>query len=497
MGSLLLRYKHCITNNSKAKHMKKLSSVLLMFLMSFLLITISCNRQSKPTSFIQPPIQGVDIPFQEFVINPENPDTLKFKMGTTIVIPSNSFVDSAGNIVKDEVTLKYREFRNAAEIFMAGISMNYNAMGNETALETAGMFELRAFSKKRKLKLRKSKFITVKMGSKVEGANYNFFGLDEETGNWNFMGYPETEANPEYQKIVENIEKLEKTQKYPLGDEFFVFDYNAAFDVTYYHLGKKFKDNTMKARIKQYGGELYNLYTWDYVKYRGQSYYAQFMLWKNLSGKLPHWVRKKNATARVKKLRGNVHLITVTYKERKYSFKAEIEMPLKVLYAYSPKYLKENYEEAMKKLEEENMRLELEAKVYRSFQVNRLGILNYDALYKAKDPVYAHVDFELDFVDDQQMYEGGKVFLIPEGRRSVLTLRSFTNQYLALDKSDKQIKMFTLLPGGEVGIIDSTQIKVLDFNKFATEEKPKITLKFRKWEKQLKSEEDVNMLFGI
>ena len=475
--------------------MKKLS--ISFVLISLILLAISCGKQGKLARFINPPVEGLDIAFQEFEINPENPDTLKFKFGTRITIPPNSFIDSAGNVVKEKITIKYREFRNAAEIFRAGIPMNFNAMGNETALETAGMFELRAFSNKKKLKLKQGKFITVKMGSQVEGNNYNFFGFDENNGNWNFMGYPETEINPEYERIVENIERLEKTKKYPLSDEYFVFDYNAAFDVTYYHLGKKFNDNTMKARIKQYGGQLYNLYTWDYVKYRGTSYYAQFMLWKNLSGKLPHWVRKKNATARVKKLSGNIYIISVSYKERKYSFKAEIEMPLKVLYAYSPKYLKDNYEEAMKKLEEENMRLELEAKVYRSFQVNRLGILNYDALYKAKDPIYANVDFILDFVKDQATYEGGKVFVVPEGRRAVLTLKDFTNNYLALDKSDNQIRIFTLLPGGDVGIIDSTEMNQLNFEKLATEEKPNITLKFRKWDKQLKSEEDVDALFGI
>jgi hypothetical protein len=470
--------------------------IVLLFLL-IIVVGSSCKRQSKLTSFIQPPIDGLNIEFQEFEIDPQNPDTIKLKLGTQIIIPPNAFVDSAGNLVEGNITLKYREFRNAAEIFIAGIPMNFNALGNETALETAGMFEIRAFSKKRKLKLRKGTFINVRMGSKIEGNNYNFFGFDEGNGSWNFMGYPETEVNPEYQKIVDNIEKLEKTKKYPLGDEFFVFDYNAAFDVTYYHLGKKYNDNTMKARIKQYGGEMYNLYTWDYVKYRGTSYYAQFMLWKNLSGKLPHWVRKKNATARVKKLTENVHLITVTHKERKYSFKAEIEMPLKLLYAYSPQYLKKNYEEAMKKLQEENERLELEAKVYRSFQVNRLGILNYDALYRAKEPVYAMVDFTIDFIKDQEMYNDGKVFFVPEGRRSVLTLQSFQNQSLALDKADKQIRMFTLLPGGEVGIIDSTEVLKLDFDKIASDSESKINLKFRKWEKTLESVEDVNELFGI
>jgi hypothetical protein len=151
----------------------------------------------------------------------------------------------------------------------------------------------------------------------------------------------------------------------------------------------------------------------------------------------------------------------------------------------------------MQKIDEENARLELEAKVFRTFQTNQMGILNYDALYKAKDPLYATVDFTLDFIQDQEMYTGGKIYFVPESRRAVLTLHNFTNQYLAIDKSDKNVRIFTLLPGGEVGIIDSLEMGQLDFEKITASQKPEITLKFRKWDAQITSEDDVNKLFGI
>lgn len=465
---------------------------------SILLIS-SCNKTNVQKTFVNPPFPELDVPFETFMSNTEMTDTISLTMGTKLIIPEKAFVDSAGNRVSGDVQLKYREFRNAAEIFMAGIPMNYNAMGNKTALVTAGMFEIRAFANGSELKLAPGKNITMKMGSRVEGQNYNFFGFDESNGNWQFMGYPNTEVNPEYEKVEKNITQLKKTKKYPLSDEYFVFDYSAAYDVTYYELGKKYSKNKMKRRIKKYGANLYNLYTYDRVNYRGRHYRAQFLLWKKLGdNRLPRWVKTKRIRSEVKKLAGNVYLITVKHKEKNYKFRAAIEMPLKALYAYSPDYLKKHYEEAMQKVEEENKRLAMEAKVFRTFQVSRLGICNYDDLYNPKEALYVKANFGIDFIsEDEKMYTGGQIYMVPGSRRSVLTINGFQNQRVAIDQKDTGVRLFTLLPNGEIGIIDNNELQKLDFDVLSSQLDPKIRLKFRKWDKKISSKDDVLALFGI
>ncbi|MFO7864479.1 MAG: hypothetical protein R6U85_10795 [Salinivirgaceae bacterium] len=266
---------------------KKATQQIMLILSAFsLLLLLGCNKKEKIQTFIQPPLPDADIPFETFRIDPTKADTIELSMGTKLFIPPNAFVDSAGNYATDSVTLKYREFRNAAEIFLAGIPMNFNALNNQTALETAGMFEIRAISNKQKLELTYGSAITIKMGSRITGSDYNFFGFDETNGTWNFMGYPETETNPTYEAIEKNIKKLSKQKKYPLDDDFFVFDYTSAYDVTYYQLGKDIGKKQIKTRINKYGAKLYNMYTYERVVFRGQRYDAQFMLWKNLSEKL-------------------------------------------------------------------------------------------------------------------------------------------------------------------------------------------------------------------
>jgi hypothetical protein len=164
-------------------HTKKATQHIVLIISVFLLLFLpGCNKKEKIQTFINPPLPNADIPFETLRIDPTEADTIDLPMGTKLLIPPNAFVDSAGNYISDSVTIKYREFRNAAEIFLAGIPMNFNTLNNHTALETAGMFEIRALSKKRKLELAYGSAITIKMGSRVEGNDYNFFGFDETNG---------------------------------------------------------------------------------------------------------------------------------------------------------------------------------------------------------------------------------------------------------------------------------------------------------------------------
>jgi hypothetical protein len=312
------------------------------------------------------------------------------------------------------------------------------------------------------------------------------------------MGYPETETNPTYEAIEKNIKKLSKQKKYPLDDDFFVFDYTSAYDVTYYQLRKNFGKKQIKARINKYGAKLFNMYTFDRVKFRGQYYDAHFMLWKNLSEKpLPRWVKTKRTETTLSKMSGNIYLLKVRHKKRTFTFKAEIEMPLKMLYAYSPDYLIKNYEEAMQELDKEHERLATEAKVFRTFELSQLGVANFDRLYVPEDALYAIADYRVDFMEDKTLYSGGKIFIVPGSKKSYITLTGFIEKKIAVDRSDTALMMFTILPGNEIGIIDASDIEQLNLQERAEKTTPKIELPFRKWEHKFENQADVMKLFGL
>ena len=79
------------------------------------------KEEVKPT--INPPLEGVNIPYKIYKVIAEKGATLDFKTGSKVVIPKNAFVDENGKLLKGEVELRYREFHDAVDFFVSGIPM--------------------------------------------------------------------------------------------------------------------------------------------------------------------------------------------------------------------------------------------------------------------------------------------------------------------------------------------------------------------------------------
>ena len=215
--------------------MKTTILYLIIFSMTIFFVITSCdNKKYTERDYIQPPFEKLDPAFQAFTLYNQKGDTLELETGTRIIVPAGAFADTSGKPVQGKVDLKYREFHDALDIFLAGIPMNYNVRGEKRHLQTAGMFEIRAGRKGDTLQLAEGKRIKVDLGSQTRGAEYNFFGFDEKNGTWDFMGYPESRPNPERAEIREQIRKLGQTRKIPMEPGRFSFDYTGAMDIYKY-----------------------------------------------------------------------------------------------------------------------------------------------------------------------------------------------------------------------------------------------------------------------
>ena len=87
--------------------------------------------------------------------------------GTHIVIPANALVDENGNTVTGKVTLKFREFQNAREIFLSGIPMQLKE-DRSNYFSSAGMMELRVFKEDKPLQIAKDKKVEVELASAIQ-----------------------------------------------------------------------------------------------------------------------------------------------------------------------------------------------------------------------------------------------------------------------------------------------------------------------------------------
>ena len=102
------------------------------------------TEKVKTSVWIQPPLPELDIPYQQFEINPSQSNVLVSKGGAKINIPANAFLDKDGKVVQSKVTVSFREFYNPLDFYLAGIPMNYSENGIEKAFESGGMVEINA-----------------------------------------------------------------------------------------------------------------------------------------------------------------------------------------------------------------------------------------------------------------------------------------------------------------------------------------------------------------
>jgi hypothetical protein len=137
-------------------------------------------------------------PFNEFEIDNAQGKTCRHKSGSKIHVPAEAVIHKDGEPVTGIYTLKYKEFRNPAEIAVSGIPMIYDNTENQDQFNSVGMYELRAVQNGKELKLKKPLKVDFNCTSKA--ADVGFFALDDETGQWTKKGEVNFDKNEEAQE---------------------------------------------------------------------------------------------------------------------------------------------------------------------------------------------------------------------------------------------------------------------------------------------------------
>jgi hypothetical protein len=158
------------------------------------------KEAAKPC--INPPLQGVSIPYTIYKVMAQNGATLDFKTGSKIIIPKNAFVDENGKLLKGEVELRYREFHDAVDFFVSGIPMTYDSAGVKYQFESAGMVELVGYQNGKLVNVDKQKPIHIELASNYKGIEYNLYQLDTLKNNWSCLGKDRVVAKNEVAKTA-------------------------------------------------------------------------------------------------------------------------------------------------------------------------------------------------------------------------------------------------------------------------------------------------------
>lgn len=134
---------------------------------------------------------GIQKEFTSYTVS-NNGGSFKYVSGSKITIQPNSVTYADGTPVEGNYELKYREFRNPAEIAFSGIPMTFDGQN----FNSVGMYELRGEKDGKELKLSKPAKVDFECTKGDTGVG--FYQLNETTNKWE----KEKDINPETLKVA-------------------------------------------------------------------------------------------------------------------------------------------------------------------------------------------------------------------------------------------------------------------------------------------------------
>ncbi len=437
---------------------------LIPLCLGLILLATACQwnaQEAEPPrqSVVKAPIPSLDPKFERFEFVAEKGGQWQLPSGTQITIPPDAFVDQADSLVSGTVALEYRELHDAYDIYLSGIPM---AVGDQH-FTTAGSFQLQAQQEDRLLSVAECSSLQVRMASFTAGDDYDFFQLDEYSGDWANLGTTEPEVNVEREKQIRKIRRMKPSLRFPLNRRYMAFNYRAILDV-YFSRGKATKEtmDEVPEKLQAYGlgwteAEVHQRITW-----RGQSYHASLMVWKNEAGKaFPDWT--KNRYGKMEDLGNDRYRYHVASKDSSALFEVKLRaiMPLKALFAFPPEHWVKDYQATMAKVEAEQERLNTMAEVFRTFEVVDMGIYNWDRFLKMDESVLISADFSFQKHRTDSLAELELIFLSGDGK-AVVKFPEERWSKLAL-VPDQGGKLFCLLPGQKLAVYTPKQYGAIDF----------------------------------
>lgn len=465
----------------------------------------ACSEQEVPTpeapfSAVQPPLSGLEKQFEEYTFNASEGGTIEIGSGTTITIPPLSVIDAHGNNVSGDATLKYREYHDATDVFLSGIPMDFKSQGEDRVMQTAGMFEIRAYQGEQELSIDEGKSITVRFASQEAGTEYNFFRFDEGSGVWSFQDYSNQEVNPIADSIREVIENIEEVRNIPFKDEHFALNWISFLDMYYHNNYKRIMENRdeekMVRKAEAYGLDLHDLWAGE-ANLNGRSYPAALLVWKPLThADFPDWADSRSCE--IQRLDGNLHRITVEGSDGvTFSVEAETVMTLVELFSANSEEWAAEYAEYQERMRIEQERLALQAEVFRTVEVMGFGIYNYDKLRARVGTEQFIVHTIFDGLDDDQQFWPDYAFCFIGDEKTAIKISTRGGSPLFLDPHNDQVRVLAVLGPDRIGFLSANDFARLQLDQKARSNQFDVDFELSSLARSISSEDDLRGLLAL
>lgn len=417
--------------NIKTRKWKVIVPIVLTLITVGSLYAYYLDLIAYPDGIQQPLGNQIDFVNQDF--NSEEDFIFRQPTGTEIIIPGNSLQFENGKKVTGIVTLKFKEYHTAHDIFLSGIPMQFGE-NREKMFSSGGMFEIRAVKDGKNLRVKKGEEIKVKLAnySSKGKEDFEIFKLESDI-NWGKGKDFELLENENRKIILETASNFPPLPSNPKGDSSsFVFAFEA--DKLFKHL-KVWKNTNWK--LIDYTGKIpvdqALRIDWDDLKIKKISE-SQFEL--NLS------VKKYHLDGTEVMFESKIVAEPLLSGEKLAHAMKAYEKALEL------------YADDIEKINQEAERAEREAALLSSFRIMSFGIFNCDKLIPSES-ILATVEMEFDFEQElNPLLNRVTAYLIMEEENGVITYNSSDWNKIPILKS--KCSMAFVLPNGNVAYVESS-----------------------------------------
>ena len=191
----------------KSKYIISIALIVIVSTIIYFTKFFSTDKQNY-SQHIKPPSSAADIAFQEYSFNADSGVVITTNTGSQVSIKPGTLVNNKGEQAKGIVNVKFREFHDPNSLFLAGIPMSTDE-NRSSFLQSAGMFELRAFANGEELNFGNGQSADVELAAFKKTEGYNLYYYNDNS-SWAVTDTFIEKVNDRKMRAMDSLDQLKK-----------------------------------------------------------------------------------------------------------------------------------------------------------------------------------------------------------------------------------------------------------------------------------------------
>ncbi len=187
------------------------AAALIGIVLAFFVLSSDLSYEEKAEAYfasqpyINPPLQHVKLNPAVAEVDANLGDTLTFKSGSRLIIPTDAFINDQGEAVRGIVDIEFIEMHDFVDFFISGIPMTYDSNQTTYQLESAGMLKIKGTQNGQVVNLAPGKAIDIELISSIRlprvnasPPKFNIYHLNTQKREWVY-------SSPDQLRILEEL----------------------------------------------------------------------------------------------------------------------------------------------------------------------------------------------------------------------------------------------------------------------------------------------------